>query len=196
MEAPPSGGCDFPVDPDLEPPTAPVFWNPVDAPAVVSLMARLPSLGLSSVPLSIQIVDRRSDTHGVSWMRLADGSTLVGADGNIDTERIGILIPLDEHWPVRLAAADRLRRRMIETEVDPPLTQQRRDRLKRALRTVDGRRAGASYRAIATVLFGARRVADEPWKTSSLKAQVARLATYGRKLVERGHEDLLRGRLK
>jgi len=108
---------------------------------------------------------------------------------------MGVLIPLDEHWSVRLATADRLRRHLIETAVDPPLTRQRRDRLKRALRTIDARRDGASYRAVATVLFGERRVADEPWKTSSLKARVARFASYGRTLVERGHTDLLRGRL-
>jgi len=109
---------------------------------------------------------------------------------------MGVLIPLDEHWSVRLATADRLRRHLIETAVDPPLTRQRRDRLKRALRTVDARRDGASYRAVATVLFGERRFADEPWKTSSLKAQVVRLASYGRTLVESGHTDLLRGRLR
>lgn len=65
---------------------------------------------------------------------------------------------------------------------------------KRALRCVDARDTGASYRAMATVLFGARRVADEPWKTSSLKAQVARLTVHGRMLVDRGYRRLLRGR--
>ena len=129
-------------------------------------------------------------------MRLRDGAVLVGGEAALNAEALGILIPLDDDWPTRVAAADRLRRRLIERTADPPLTRQRRKRLTRALRTIDGRRTGASYRVVATVFFGARRVAEEPWKTSSLKAQIARLAAYGRRLVSRGHKDLLRGKFK
>ena len=122
---------------------------------------------------------------------------LVANDAELDAEALGILIPLDDDWPIRIAAADRLRRRLIERTADPPpLTRQRRKRLTRALRTIDGRRNGASYRAVATVFFGARRVADEPWKTSSLKAQVARLAAHGRMLIDHGYRKLLRPDLR
>lgn len=103
-----------------------------------------------------------------------------------------MLLPLDDAWPIRLTAADRLRRKIAGLPVTAPLTRPRRERLKRALRTIDGRRAGASYRALATVLFGAPRVAAEHWKTGSLKAQVARLAEYGRTLIDRGYRKLLR----
>lgn len=127
-------------------------------------------------------------------MRLRNGTTIVGADTDIDAESLSTLIPIDDDWPVRVAAADRLRRRLIDRTTDPPLTRQRRERLKRALRTVDGRRTGASYRAIATVFFGARRVAQEPWKTNSLKAQIARLAAHGRMLVDHGYRLLLEGK--
>ena len=61
-------------------------------------------------------------------------------------------------------------------------------------RTVDGRQSGATYRAVATAFYGAKRVAAEPWKTSSLKAQIARLAAYGRMMIDHGYRQLLRGR--
>ena len=110
-----------------------------------------------------------------------------------ETEPIGLLLPLDSNWSIRLAAADRIRRHLLGLPVDPLLTAQRRMRSKHALRCVDGRDAKASYRALAVTLFGEARVADEPWKTSSLKAQVARLAAHGRMMVDRGYRHLLRG---
>lgn len=59
---------------------------------------------------------------------------------------------------------------------------------------MDARRAGASYREVAAVYFGARRVSAEPWKTSSLKAQIVRLAAYGQSMIDRGYRDLLAGK--
>ena len=192
--APLSGGCDFPVDPDLEPPAAPVFWNPADAPAVVHLVAPLPPVGLASEKLARPVADARTDEAGLLWRRLHNGGVLVGGSHDVAAEPVGILIPFDKDWSIRVAAAERLHSTLIERTADPPLTVQRRERLKRALRCIDGRAEGASYRAVATVFFGPRRVADEPWKTSSLKAQVARLAAHGRMLIDRGYRDILRGR--
>jgi len=117
---------------------------------------------------------------------------LVGAVYGHDRTPFGILLPLDDHWPIRLAAADGLRRALIDRTADPPLSRQRRERLKRALRCVDARRAGASYREVAAVYFGARRLSAETWKTSSLKAQIVRLAAYGQNMIDRGYRDLLR----
>lgn len=127
-------------------------------------------------------------------MRLQIGVSLVGDE--ISDQPVGILLPLDGDWPVRLAAADRLYHQLIARDTDPPITRQRRERLKRALRTIDGRQSGASYRAVATTFFGADRVAAEPWKTSSLKAQVARLNSYGRMMIDRGYRQLLQGKYR
>jgi len=129
-------------------------------------------------------------------MRLIGGALVIGVDASLEAESISIIIPVDDDWPVRLAAAERLRRLLVEHIAEPSLTPQRRQRLKHALRTVDGRRDGASYRAIATVFFGARRVSQEPWKTSSLKAQIARLAAYGGMMIDRGYRRMLKGRLR
>ncbi|HET8727443.1 MAG TPA: DUF2285 domain-containing protein [Alphaproteobacteria bacterium] len=68
----------------------------------------------------------------------------------------------------------------------------RRVRLIRMLRALDGRLDGASYREIATALFGAARVADEPWKTSSLRATTIRLVAGAYRIAGGGYRDLLR----
>jgi|TARA_R110000796_G_scaffold247916_1_gene374007 hypothetical protein len=159
---------------------------------VVQLIAVLPDIGLTASIPPESIADRKIDAEGLSWVRLKEGVNLVG--DQVGDGPVGLLLPLDGDWPTRLAAADRLYHQIIDRDADPPITRQRRDRLKRALRTIDGRQSGASYRAVATVFFGADRVAAEPWKTSSLKAQVARLASHGRMMIDQGYRNLLRGK--
>lgn len=190
---PPIGGCDFPVDPDIEAPAASVFWNPADAPAIVSLVAALPDIGVESANITALPTAGREIESGRLWLRLQGGAVLVGHDIS-DRKPLGVLLPFDDQWPIRLAAADRLRRNLEHLPAHPTLTPLRRERLKRGLRTVDARRTGASYRAIAVAFYGERRVAEEPWKTSSLKAQVARLAVYGRMLIDHGYRYLLKGK--
>ena len=190
--APQSGGCDFAVDPELEAPDAAVFWLPADAPAVVSLIATLPKLGLAGLTLAALAVADQQGEPGLAWLRLESGVVLV-AEYIDDDVPLGVLLPLDAHWPVRLAAADRLHNALAGLPVEPGITPQRRERLKRALRATDGRRDGASYRGVGEMFFGAARVADEPWKTSPLKAQIVRLARYGRMMIDRGYRRLLDG---
>ena len=190
----PTGGYDFPVDPMLNALGAPVFWLPTAAPAVVHLIAALPDIGLTATIPPESIANRKINAEGLSWVRLKDGTNLVGNEAY--DQPFGILLPLDGDWPTRLAAADRLYHQIIDSDAGPPITPQRRDRLKRALRTIDGRQSGASYRAVATVFFGADRVAAEPWKTSSLKAQIARLAAYGRTMIDHGYKQLLQGKTR
>ena len=193
MGCPQIGGCDFPVDPDLPAPDASIFWRPEIAPAVVTLVAATSELSLQSVRLADKIAERRTDGRGLSWVRLHDGAIVVGTDADIESDSLSVVIPIDDDWAVRVAAAHRLRTQLIGNTADPPLTRQRRERLKRALRTIDGRREGASYRTIASAFFGSRRVSQEPWKTSSLKAQIARLAMHGRMLIKDGYRMLLNG---
>lgn len=138
--------------------------------------------------------DGQAEDNGLSRLRLYSGSVLVGKLDDASAIQVGVLIPFDDDWPIRIAAAERLRSELIERTAVPPLTHQRRDRLKRALRCVDAIATGASYRAVATAIFGTRRLHAESWKTSSIKAQVVRLAAYGRKMVGGGYRELLRGR--
>lgn len=80
------------------------------------------------------------------------------------------------------------------TPPDPRLTPGRRRRLGQMLRAVDARHDGASYRDIAETLFGASRVADEPWKTSPLRDATIRLARDGFAFADGGYRRLLRRR--
>lgn len=107
---------------------------------------------------------------------------------------IGVLLPLDDHWRARIANAQRLRAQLLQQKLsDDPLTPQQRQRVSMALRTLDARRMNASYRTIAKQLYGQLRVDQEHWKTSSLKAVIARLSAHGRHLAERGYRSLLLG---
>ena len=88
-ERPLIGGCDFTVDPDIAAPSVPVFWRPEIAPAVVTLVASLPDLGLRSSSLAGSIVERRTDEYEQSWALLRDGTVLVGAQAALDAESLG-----------------------------------------------------------------------------------------------------------
>ncbi|WP_158291561.1 DNA -binding domain-containing protein [Marinicauda algicola] len=79
---------------------------------------------------------------------------LAGAVDERDRKPLGSLLPPEDDRPIRLAAPEGLRRALIDPTADPPLSRQRRDRLKRALGCVGARRADASYREAAAVFFG------------------------------------------
>lgn len=106
-----------------------------------------------------------------------------------------VAIPLDAHSPDRLAAAGRLWRVMDGMAApDTRLTEQRRRRLSLMIRATDGIVSHASYRQIAEVLFGRRRVATELWHDSSLRYATIRLVRDGFAMIDSGYRDLLRHR--
>ncbi|WP_165915619.1 DUF2285 domain-containing protein [Rhodovulum marinum] len=188
------GGCDFPADPGLPAPDAPVFWNPAEAPAAVVLVAALPDTGLSAIGLSPDRIRHTHDAGDLVFLQLETGTLLAGAVRDPD-QPIGFLLPTDRNWPARRDAMERALGTLVDgTHPPSPLTFQQLRRIQMALRTLDARAEGATLRRIAEAFFGPARVAAEPWATSALKAQVARLAAYGRRLAERGYRDLLAGR--
>ena len=142
------------------------------------------------------IVEARRGTRGRYWTRIRSGLIVV-SDDELTAERPrAFIVPWSPDWSIRIATAERLRRVWRGQTPRALFTLQRRKRIGYALRTDDARQSGAKLRDIATTYFGARRVADEPWKTSALKAQIARLANYGRHLTETGFKQLLRGKTK
>lgn len=78
-------------------------------------------------------------------------------------------------------------------ELSRPSASQHGRRLRQILRALDGRRAGATYRDIAVVLFGAQRV-ERDWNDDGdhLKNHVRRLVKRGEGLVDGGYKRLLR----
>lgn len=106
---------------------------------------------------------------------------------------LGALIPLDDHLPQRLAAALRLwhalHGRSMPAYDAPP---QRRRRLVLGLRALDGRAAGASYRQLASGLFGTARVPKGPaWKTHDLRSRTLRLVADATRLRDGDYLTLL-----
>lgn len=149
-----------------------------------------------AVVLDQVIVDTRRAGRGRYWTRIRSGLIVVSDDElTVDRPR-AVIIPLSPDWSIRAATAERLRAVLRGRTPRALFTPQRRKRIGHALRTDDARQSGARLRDIAVAYFGARRVAAEPWKTSALKAQVARLANYGRHLTETGFKQLLRGKTK
>jgi hypothetical protein len=68
---------------------------------------------------------------------------------------------------------------------------QRRRRLILGLRALDGRAAGASYRALAAGLFGADRVpAGSAWKSHDLRSRTLRLVADATALMRGGYRTL------
>jgi hypothetical protein len=105
-----------------------------------------------------------------------------------------VVIPLDHLLDVRLAALRQLAARLMGRSLNPDpfaLTRARRTRLIQALRALDGRLAGAPYRAIAEALFGGRAFPERAWKTHDLRDRTIRLVRYGEALMRGGYRRLL-----
>lgn len=118
------------------------------------------------------------------------------SDGISTGTPLAAVIVLDDDTPSRTDAVLRFWRHVRQEArgAGPILPAQQRQRLTLSLRALDGLLAGASYRAIATALFGAVRVAAEPWKTASIRDRTIRLVRGGLRLMRRGYHALLRGR--
>ncbi|WP_349543712.1 DUF2285 domain-containing protein [Bradyrhizobium sp. ARR65] len=104
-------------------------------------------------------------------------------------------LPLDADYVLRAHASHRLWRAINGRPPGPPfhqLSAQRRERLVLALRALDGHMDGASYRVIAEVLFGRKRIPERVWKTYDLRSRTIRLVQAGLALMRGGYRALLR----
>lgn len=104
-------------------------------------------------------------------------------------------LPLDVDFEIRAHAARRLWRALNGRATGPAfheLSPQRRQRLALALRALDASVEGNSYRAIAEVLFGAKRIPERAWKTHDLRNRTIRLVQGGFALMRGGYRELLR----
>ncbi len=194
------GGSRFATSPDLTALDEPIHWEPTADKSKVILKTAETSFGpdepglLNLQTLRSGITRQGPDgTHVI----LGEGPKTVHLllQGTHFTEYpLTILSPLDHGARARYRAMGRLLDFLEGREMgaDSRLTPQKRHRLKSMLRAVDGRTNGASYREIAESLFGARRVASEPWKTSPLRDTTIRLVRDGLAMVAGGYLDLLR----
>lgn len=116
--------------------------------------------------------------------------------------RLAILVPEDDHYELRAAAALRLRRRLrgLPTGAPPPgcrPTPFQRRRLALLINLVDASLAGAGPREMATHLTYPHMPAlsAAEWKDSPERQRTRRLAREAIALMEGGYRALLAGRL-
>jgi hypothetical protein len=112
---------------------------------------------------------------------------------------LAVVIPLDEDFPLHAAGALRLHRLIMSGKSGPipqsqALTAQHRRRLIQMLHALDGHRSQASYREIASALFGSSVTKDKGWKTHPIRARTIRLVNDAVRMASRGYLKLLRGR--
>ena len=104
-------------------------------------------------------------------------------------------LPFDADFEIRAYASHRLWRAINGRPPGPAfhqLSAQRRERVALALRALDGHTQGASYRVIAEVLFGRKRIPERAWKTHELRSRTIRLVRAGLALMRGGYRALLR----
>ncbi|MDX8492523.1 DUF2285 domain-containing protein [Mesorhizobium sp. VK22B] len=109
---------------------------------------------------------------------------------------VAAVIPLDSETQGRIEALNRFWRAWQGRPAPPDtrMTVQRRRRLRLMMQAADGRANGASYREIATVLYGFERIASDPWKTSPLRDTVIGLVESSVAMIGGGYLQLLRHR--
>jgi hypothetical protein len=193
-----AGDFAFPFDPQLQADTAPFIWLPQLDPATVLLVPATDPFSGSRSLRSLTPIFTRPANDGEHWI-ITDSEgriplLLMGGIGS-DTP-VAVVSPLDSSFIARADGAVRLWRLLTGQrygrQVDP-LTRLQRQQLVLALRALDGHLAGATYREIAGVLFGATRVpTGSSWRTHDLRGRTIRLVRMGLKLMRGGYLDLLR----
>lgn len=171
-----------------------ILWAPRALPSVIALTSisadladpkfQLPPLSLSPA-FAAEGTDRLVERGGAVLRVHLDAA---GA------EPPAVLLPLDQLFEIRAAAAIRLWRGLTGRKPGPnpaTLSKARRDRLVLGLRALDGRLEGASYREIAGVLFGVADVSKRGWKTHDLRDRTIRLVRFGFDMMEGGYRLLL-----
>ncbi len=172
----------------------PVLWTAQALPSVIAV-APLPwDLAAPGVRIAAHL-GRVFAEAGPERLVALRGSLhrihLVDDPGN---ETACVLLPLDRLFEVRAAAALRLWRGLAGGTPGRELAglpAPRRDRLVLALRALDARLDSASYREIATALFGTERVPKRGWKTHDLRDRIVRLTRLGFTMMQGGYRRLL-----
>jgi type VI secretion system activator RovC-like protein/transcriptional regulator len=192
----------FAADPDQAFDAQAIFWAPEMLPTVLRVGS-----GRAAAywrPYDVDV----GELSGADLRRASDGWHAVFRLGGA-THRLWLQglpaksaplileLPLDTDFDLQSRAAYRLwsaigKRTLAGSHSSLPL--QRRQRLTLAIRALDGRIEGNSYRTIAVGLFGANRIPEWSWKTHDLRNRTIRLVQTGLSLMRGGYRTLLRHR--
>lgn len=128
-------------------------------------------------------------------LHLALGPQLFLPAGADPAAPMAAILPLDEDFAVRVAAAARLQASLksgVHSAVRLPA--HRRLRFKRMLRALDGRGTGASYRDVAQHILSADVTDSAAWRTAPARDVAIRLCRAATRLMRGGYLALLRRR--
>ncbi len=107
---------------------------------------------------------------------------------------VAVLLPLDQLFDIRAAAALRLWRALTGRTPGTDsgvLTPERRGRLILALRALDGRLERATYPEIAAILFDTAPISKRDWISHELRDQTGRIIRLGFSMMRGGYRRLL-----
>jgi hypothetical protein len=190
-----NGGCDFPVNPLIAPPEAPVFWLPQQDTSIIVLGTTPPELPPVDPPPRIQAETSVTENSTTCLLfNLENGQHLQIVHG------VGVpaaaIIPLCPDGLDRLEAVHRLLAALHGRAIPPDtrLTSQQRARFYRMLQAFDGYRAGATRREIAQIVFKVGVLDRNEWQTSSARHAVKALIRDARTMIAGGYLKLLRHR--
>jgi hypothetical protein len=175
-----------------------IFWAPEVLPAIVPIVrstAVPDGNGLSLAEISAGEIRQASDGWHVLLRIRGLEHRLWLKEPPVAEQAYAAELPFDEDFEIRAHAARRLWRTLYGRPTGPvshELSPARRQRLALALRALDGRIEGNSYRVIAEGLFGAKRIPERAWKTHDLRNRTIRLVQTGFALMRGGYRELLR----
>lgn len=140
-----------------------------------------------------QIADEQG-VHLLETLRNGERIHIVRGVEASDHARLAALIPLDRSGLGRIEAVLRLLASLYDRAVpaDTRITRQQRLRTKRMLRALDGRRAGASQKSIASAIFRLDPMSRDEWQTAPARFATRSLIKDGLAMVAGGYRKLLR----
>jgi len=183
-------GLVSPADPELTAEQANVWWRWDFAPGIVVSLVAARGSGATAAALRAAAVAREGER-----LRFPNGLQAELPESLAEADPVAAIIPLATDWRTRAAAAGALCGGLAGRWRAVPLPSRwRRARLRRMLRTLDGRAAGASYRDIAFVVLGERFEGSTAWRDASARGVAIRLAQAALELARAGYARFLRRR--
>jgi hypothetical protein len=177
-----------------------VFWAPEVLPTVIPIRRAVPfgadtrvSLRLSELTAG-ELRQAPVGWYAVLYLRGVEHRVWL-KEPPVIAKAYAVELPFDRDFEFRAHAARRLWRALNDRPAGLPLhvfSAQRRRRLTLALRALDARMDGSTYREIAEVLFGAGQIPERAWKTHDMRNRTIRLVQNGFALMRGGYRALLR----
>jgi hypothetical protein len=180
---------------------SPTIWRPELIPSTIVLV-HAPEVFSEAHELTEDDLAARASVRNTDGVQVVvedlSGDHRVWLPEPREGQKLAALLPLDDHFRLRVLSLIRFQRRLVGRASLPPpkawlITRRHRRRLILMVRTLDGHLAEASYREIAHALYGSEAVARYAWKTSSIRGQTIRLVQDAVRMMRGGYRNLLRG---